>query len=70
MSTPSAPPVPTEADDRIGWDRRFSWLVSDELARDRRLSPAGAAVQARAAVRREFESSCPSVQAPAWMVGA
>lgn len=67
MSKPKAPPIPSEPDDRAGWDRRFAWLVSSELARDARLTPEGAGPNARAALRREFETALPGESMPEWL---
>lgn len=68
---PVPPPEPRSAEDKYGWHRRFTWHVSQLLARKSKeeapITPESAGQQARVVTRGEFQSSYPGFQFPEWM---
>lgn len=62
-----AAPIPEKPDDRVGWQRRFSSLVSQELATEARPSPSIAGKSAGAQLRREFSERFPTQPLPEWV---
>lgn len=63
-------PIPTDADDKYGWHRRFTWNVQAELARKQGadpITPAAAGALAREKTRTEFLQSFPSRQVPEFL---